>query len=372
MHTPKRSVIGFFVAALLLAACSTPAAQGTPAATAVPTEPPPAEVSPVAQPTVSGTETPSAPMSHVPLEDALGNLEPQDVFQNFYDITQIPRPSGHMDQIRDFLVKFGQGLEMETILDEAGNVLIRKPAAAGMENRQGVVLQAHMDMVPQAADGKAYDPTTDPIQAMVSGDTIVADGTTLGADHGIGMAMIMAILQSKTLQSGPLEALFTADEESTMSGTHGLKGDLLEGKFLINLDSEEEGVFTIGSAGGETAVAQSPYIQAPTPADTVSYQVQVRGLVGGHSGIDINLGRGHATKLLVRLLKGAFEPYGLRLARITGGTAANAIPRDASALVFLPDTQAEAFSVVCQANQPAKGSLCQVIHPPLCQVIHPG
>jgi dipeptidase D len=354
-----------FGLALLSAACSAPATQGIPASTAKATEVLAAEATEATAPVVSATDAPSSPALNIPLKDALGSLEPEDVFQNFYDITQIPRPSGHMDQIRAFLVKFGQGLGLETTVDEAGNVLIRKPAAAGMENRQGVVLQAHMDMVPQAADGKAYDPTTDPIQAMVRGDTIVADGTTLGADNGIGIAMIMAILQSKTLQSGSLEALFTVDEESTMSGTQGLKGDLLEGKFLINLDSEEEGVFTIGSAGGETAIAQSPYIQAPTPADTVSYQVQVRGLVGGHSGIDINLGRGHATKLLVRLLKGAVEPYGLRLARITGGTAANAIPRDASALISLPDTQAEAFSAYVRAYEATIQSELAAVEPPV-------
>ena len=171
-------------------------------------------------------------------------------------------------------------------------MIIRKPAAAGMENRQGVVLQAHMDMVPQKADGKEFDFNTDPIQAFVNGDYIVTDGTTLGADNGIGIAMIMAILQSKTLQAGPLEALFTVDEETTMSGANGLKPDTLQGRILINLDSEEEGIFTIGSAGGERVNVKSTYPQVSAPADMLSYVVKVQGLQGGHSGVDINKGAG--------------------------------------------------------------------------------
>jgi dipeptidase D len=280
----------------------------------------------------------------IPLKDALGDLEPQDVFQNFYDITQVPRPSGHMDHIREFLVNFGQGLGLETVVDQAGNVIIRKPAAPGLENRQGVVLQAHMDMVPDKDDDLAFDFTTDPIQAFVSGDYLVTEGTTLGADDGIGMAMIMAVLQSETLQTGPVEGLFTVDEETDMSGAHGLPGDVLQGSILINLDSEWDGVFLIGAAGGGHVSVTSPYPQVPAPADMVSYQIEVQGLKGGHSGVDINLGRGHAIKLLVRLLRSAIEPYELRLASLTGGTAANAIPREASAVVLLPEEQVEAFT----------------------------
>jgi dipeptidase D len=282
-------------------------------------------------------------MINVPLKDALESLEPQDVFQNFYDITQVPRPSGQMDQIREFLVNFGNGLGMETIIDDSGNVIIRKPAAAGLENRQGVVLQAHMDMVPQKEDGKEFDFTTDPIEAFVSGDTIVTEGTTLGADNGIGIAMIMAVLHSDTLQAGPLEALFTVDEETSMSGVNGLKPDALQGRILINMDSEEEGVFTIGAAGGEHAAIHSSYPQVPAPRDMAAYQVKIQGLKGGHSGVDINLGRGHATKILVRLLKEAAVPYGLRLASLSGGTVSNAIPRDAAALVYIADAQVDSF-----------------------------
>jgi dipeptidase D len=286
--------------------------------------------------------------ANIPLKDAFADLEPQGVFQNFYDITQVPRPSGHTDQIREFLVDFGQELGLETLVDEAGNVIVRKPAAPGLENRQSVVLQAHMDMVPDKDDDLAFDFTTDPIQAFVNGEYVVTEGTTLGADDGIGMAMIMAVLQSETLQAGPLEGLFTVDEETDMSGANGLPGDLLQGSILINLDSEWDGVFLIGAAGGGHVDITSSYPQVSAPADRISYQVKVQGLKGGHSGVDIHLGRGHAIKLLVRLLKGAVEPYELRLASLTGGTAANAIPREATAVVLLPDKQVEAFTEYVQ------------------------
>ncbi|MCU0487655.1 MAG: beta-Ala-His dipeptidase [Anaerolineales bacterium] len=280
----------------------------------------------------------------IALQDALPSLSPQAVWQNFYHLTQIPRPSGHMEQIRELLVNFGAELGLETIVDETGNVLIRKPAAAGFENRQRVVLQAHMDMVPQAVDGKEFDFTSEPIQAFVSGDSIVTDGTTLGADNGIGIAMIMAVLQAETLQTGPLEALFTVDEETTMSGVNGLKGDLLQSKILINLDGEKHGEFTIGSAGGERASVRMTYTQEPVPERMPSYVVRVQGLLGGHSGVDINKGRGHATQLLARLLKAAEGPFELRLASLSGGTVSNAIPRAAEALIFLHMDQVEAFT----------------------------
>ena len=294
----------------------------------------------------SVTTEPSVPPSPsgvlIPLQDALPDLAPQTVFQNFYDITQIPRPSGQVDQIREFLVQFGDELGLETSVDEAGNVIIRKPAAAGLENRQGVVLQAHMDMVAQG--GPEYDPTTDPIQAFVDGDYIVTQGTTLGADDGIGLALAMTILQDTSLQAGPIEALFTVDEETTMSGANELKSGILQGSILINLDNEWEGTFVIGSAGGEHLNVNMPYAQTPAPADLVSYLVKIEGLQGGHSGVDIDKGLGHATKLLVRLLKGAEAPYELRLASLAGGTAGNAIPREATALVFLPPDQVDSFT----------------------------
>jgi dipeptidase D len=302
------------------------------------------------------TEAPAAATARIPLVDALDTLEPQDVWQNFYDLTQIPRPSHHEEQVRGFLVQFGQGLGLETVVDDAGNVIIRKPASPGMENRQGVILQAHMDMVPQKTPESDHDFLTDPIDAYVEGEWVMADGTTLGADDGSGVAIAMAILQSDTLALGPIEALFTVNEEDGMDGASGLppEGDLrqpgvLQGDTLINLDSEEVGVFTIGSAGGEYLNVQAPYAEAPLPSDVTAYTMTVSGLQGGHSGVDINLGLGHATKLLVRLLDQVVADQGVRVARLSGGTAANAIPREADALVVVPAAQVDAFLQAVQA-----------------------
>lgn len=366
MNTMKRSFLTLIIIALLLSAC-TPADSDTaapPAEGGLSATPAATSLSPANSQTVVTTQ-PAAMDSPVPLADALESLEPRDVFQNFYGITQVPRPSGQMEQIRQYLVDFGEGLGLETLVDEAGNVLIRKPAAPGFENRAGVVLQAHMDMVPQIADGVAFDFHVDPIPAFVSGDYIVAEGTTLGADNGIGMAMIMAVLQSTTLEAGPLEALFTADEESDMSGANGLRGDLLQGEILINMDSEDEGVFTIGSAGGAHATIQSAYPEVDAPAGTVAYEIKVQGLKGGHSGLHINLGRGHATKLLVRLLKESAGRFGIRLASLTGGTAFNAIPTDATAVVILPEEQVEAFAAYIRDYEATVQSELSAVEPGL-------
>jgi dipeptidase D len=338
------------------AAAATQPPTALPATTVAPTDPPVAATATTAQAAAPATTeaaaqssgAPTATPALIPLQDALPNLQPQEVFQNFYNITQVPRPSGYMDKIRPFLVDFGNSLGLETVVDDAGNVIIRKPGTAGLENAPGIVLQAHMDMVAQKGDDVTFDFETDPIQAYVSGDYLVTQGTTLGADDGIGMAVIMAVLQSKTLKTGPIEGLFTVDEETTMSGANGLKADELKGRTMINLDWETEGSFAIGSAGGEHVTITSTYKQVGVPSGMVSYQVKVDGLKGGHSGVDINEGRGHATKLLVRLLYGAQQPYGIRLASITDGTASNAIPRTATAIVFLPGAQVDAFTSYVQ------------------------
>lgn len=283
------------------------------------------------------------PAEKMPLKDAVAaGMEPQEVWQNFYDLTQIPRPSHHEAQVRDLLVQFGGKLGLETLVDDAGNVLIRKPATPGMENRTGVVLQAHMDMVPQKTPGSSHDFLADPIQAYVEGEWVVAEGTTLGADDGSGMAVAMAVLQSQT-PLGPIEALFTVNEEDGMSGALGLQPGWLQGKILINLDSERIGEFTIGSAGGVNATVTTSYAEVKPPSGVTAYQVHVTWLQGGHSGIDIHLGRGHATKLLVRFLTAASDKVGARLAQIEGGDLANAIPREAGALVTVPDDQVAAF-----------------------------
>jgi dipeptidase D len=280
------------------------------------------------------------------LKDALLSLAPQDVWQNFYDITQVPRPSGHMDQIRTFLVNFGKGLKLDTTVDEAGNVLIRRPASKGMEDHAGVVLQAHMDMVAQKTADKDFDFLADPIQAYVAGDWVHADDTTLGADDGIGIAVIMAMLQRKDLVAPAIEALFTVDEETTMSGMNGLGSDELHGSDYVNIDSEVEGQFTIGSAGGMTVESSLAYqgdTGGPINVATAYYTVTVTGLTGGHSGLDIDKGRGSATKLLVRALWPTGTQYGARLVSLQGGTADNAIPTEANAIVMLPVAQAQGF-----------------------------
>ncbi len=376
-------LVSLILVAILLVSCTAPAAPaiapnatiGNAQVAAISTATTaPTSIPPSVAPTVVSTSTPVSPTTEIPLKDALNTLRPQDVFTNFYNITQVPRPSGYMDQIRAYLVQFGQGLELETIVDDAGNVIIRKPASPGMENREGVVLQAHMDMVAQPADG-SFDFKTEPIHAYVDGDYVVADGTTLGADDGIGMAIIMSVLQSTTLETGPIEGLFTVDEETTMSGANGVKSDELKGRTLINLDWETEGIFTIGSAGGEDVDVNATYKQVSAPTNMVAYQVKVSGLQGGHSGMAINEGLGHATKLLVRLLKESLKPYGLRIASLEGGTAKNAIPTEASALVFLANANVDAFTKQVQdfeatvqaelkATEPNLSVQLQAIQPP--------
>jgi dipeptidase D len=343
------SLVTLFLVTLLLGACIPAPAPQAPSPERQPTTAPVGE-EPSAT-TAAPAETPAATAARVPLKDALGTLEPEDVWQNFYDLTQIPRPSHHEEQVRDFLVQFGQGLGLETIVDEAGNVLIRKPATKGMENRAGVILQAHMDMVPQKTPESTHDFLTDPIEAYVDGDWVAADGTSLGADDGSGIAIAMAVLQSQTLSLGPTEALFTVNEEDGLDGASGLQPGVLQGEILINLDSETEGEFTIGSAGGEYANIKATYAESAVPADVAAYNVTVSGLKGGHSGVDINLGRGHATKLLVRFLSEATGKYGVRVAQIASGTAANAIPRDASALVTVPSAQADDFLAAVEGFQ---------------------
>ncbi len=293
-----------------------------------------------ASPAVTATAVSTATMT--PLKDAIATMEPQAVWQNFYDLTQVPRPSHHEEQVRAFLVQFGEDLGLETLVDDVGNVLIRKPASLGLEDVQGVVLQAHMDMVPQKTPESDHDFLVDPIDAYVAGEFVVADGTTLGADDGIGVAMAMAVLQEQDTPLGPIEALFTVNEEDGMDGALGLEPGTLQGSALINLDSEEEGVFTIGSAGGEYVTIDTPYAQVAAPDATTAYSVTVSGLQGGHSGVDIDKGRGHATKLLVRLLSPAAQQFGVRLASIAGGDASNAITREATALVVVPEDHAVA------------------------------
>lgn len=295
-------------------------------------------------PAATTSPTATLPAGRVPLSEALSSLEPQAVWQNFYDLTQIPRPSHHEEQVSAFLADFGRELGLETIVDDVGNVIIRKPAAQGMDGLTGVVLQAHMDMVPQQTADSTHDFLTDPIEAYVEDGWVKADNTTLGADDGIGVATIMAVLQDPEAVHGPLEALFTVNEEDGFTGVYGLQPNVLQGKILINLDSEAEGVFTIGSAGGVYLDATATYTMETAPADRVGYTVSISGLQGGHSGVDINKNRGNANRLLLRLLWSAQDQFDLRLATITGGDVYNAITREASAIVALPADRVQGFT----------------------------
>jgi len=264
------------------------------------------------------------------------NLQPQAVWKNFHSLTQIPRPSGKRKEIADFLVQYGHSLGLETIQDEIGNVIIRKPASAGYEGKPGVILQGHMDMVPQKNSDKVFDFENDPIQAYVDGEWVTADGTTLGADNGMGVAAAMAILADKTLSHPAIEAFFTVDEETGMYGAEALQPNVLQGRTLLNLDCETEGELYIGCAGGVDDTATFHYEQVVVPEGDVALLVKVSGLHGGHSGCDIHLQRANAIKLLFEFLKEAVSEYEARIACVQGGSLRNAIPREASALITVP------------------------------------
>lgn len=280
------------------------------------------------------------------------SLAPQNVWKHFYSLTQIPRPSGHMEKVTNFLVDFGKGLGLETFVDEVGNVIIRKPATPGMENRKGVILQAHMDMVPQKNNDTVHDFLNDPIETYVDGEWLKAKGTTLGADNGLGVAAIMAVFEANDLKHGPLEALITKDEETGMFGAFGLKPGTVNGEILLNLDSEDEGELYIGCAGGMDVTASLEYKEVAPEASDIAIQVTVKGLRGGHSGLEINEGRANANKLLVRLVREAVATYEARLSCWAGGNMRNAIPREASAVVTIPaENEAELMGLVSYCSE---------------------
>ena len=274
----------------------------------------------------------------------IATLEPVEVWKHFYELTQIPRPSKKEEKATEFIASFGKKLGLETIVDSAGNVIIRKPAVPGMESKTGVILQSHLDMVPQKNNDKVHDFDKDPITAYIDGEWVTADGTTLGADNGMGVAAAMAVLESKTLIHGPIEALFTIDEETGMTGAQELKPDLLKGKILINLDSEDEGELYVGCAGGLDGYFTFTYKEEKVPANSIAYEISLTGLKGGHSGMDIVLGRGNANKIVFRLLKG-IEHLDARLATIVGGSVRNAIPREAFATISIPASKANELEI---------------------------
>ncbi len=264
------------------------------------------------------------------------NLQPQCVWKNFYALTQVPRPSGHLEKIQQFLLDFGKQAGVETFKDPAGNIVFRKPATPGMENRKGIILQAHMDMVPQKTPESKHNFETDPIEPWIDGEWVKAKGTTLGADNGLGVASIMAIMEDKTLKHGPIDALITRDEETGMFGANELPEGELQGDILLNLDSEHWGKFVIGSAGGIDVTATLEYKEVETDAEDAAVAICVKGLRGGHSGLEINEGRANANKLLVQVVREAIEELEARLCSWHGGNMRNAIPFKAEAVLTLP------------------------------------
>jgi len=263
-------------------------------------------------------------------------LEPKALWQNFYSLTQIPRPSHKKDEIGAFLENFGKSLGLETLRDEIGNVLVRKPATPGMEDRKAVILQAHMDMVPQKNSHIPHDFQKDPIDAYIDGEWVTARETTLGADNGIGLAAAMTVMQSKDLIHPAIEMFITVDEETGMFGAFGLQPNFLKGDILMNMDSEDEGELYVGCAGGIDGDITFRYKEVEVEEGDVALKVSLTGLKGGHSGVDINLQRGNANKLMFRFLKDAVADYEVRLASIDGGSLRNAIPREAFAVVTVP------------------------------------
>lgn len=268
------------------------------------------------------------------------NLKPQAVWKYFYDLTQIPRPTRQMEEVTKYIVSVGQSLGLDTKQDEVGNVLITKPASKGMESAPTVILQAHVDMVPQKNSDVQHDFSKDPIDAYIDGDKVRARSTTLGADNGVGAAAILAVLADKDLKHGKIEGFFTINEEEGMDGAFGLKPGFLTGNILLNLDTEEEGELCVGCAGGVDVNATFQYKDVEVPEGDVAYKVSLTGLKGGHSGCDIHLGRANANKLMSRFLKDAVGSCELRLSSIDGGSLRNAIPREAFAVVTIPQEDA--------------------------------
>jgi len=277
------------------------------------------------------------------MSQEIRNLEPKALWNKFADLNAVPRPSKKEERVIAFMKDFGKQLGLETIEDEVGNVIIKKSATKGLENRKTIVMQSHLDMVHQKNAATVFDFDTQGIEMYVDGDWVRAKGTTLGADNGLGVATIMAILESTDIPHPAIEALFTIDEETGMTGAMGLKGGLLQGEILLNLDTEEDDEIDIGCAGGVDVTATRGYHEEEVPENSVGYTITVNGLNGGHSGMDIDKGLGNANKIMNRLLFDGFENFGLQIAEINGGSLRNAIPRESVATVIISEIFDEAF-----------------------------
>ncbi len=305
------------------------------------------------------------------MSTSVRELEPRSLWNHFADLNAVPRPSKKEERVIQFIKDFGKSLGLETLEDETGNVIIRKPASPGMEDRKTVLMQSHLDMVHQKNADTNFDFSTQGIDMFVDGDWVKAKGTTLGADNGIGVATIMAVLASKDIQHPPIEALFTIDEETGMTGALGLKGGLLNAEIMLNLDTEDDRELTIGCAGGVDVTATGSYETEATPADSKAYRISVKGLTGGHSGMDIHLGRGNANKLMNRILFQAADQFGLRIASVDGGSLRNAIPRESFAVVAVPQAQDAAFQSFVNTEKAVLKSEYATTDPNLDVVLEP-
>ena len=270
------------------------------------------------------------------------DLEPKIVWDNFYGLTRVPRPSKHEEKVQQYLLDWGKARGIEVFRDDTGNIIFRKPATPGYENRRGVIFQGHMDMVPQKTADTVHDFLTDPIETEVIGEWLGAKGTTLGADNGIGVCLGLSVLEDNTLKHGPVEVLVTYDEETGMTGAECLKPGVLQGDILLNLDSETEGELYIGCAGGLDGTADFKYDTVAAPEGWQSWKLTVKGLAGGHSGMDISLYRANANKIVARVVNPLVEKYGVKVADIKGGSLRNAIPYEGEAVVLVKEADVKA------------------------------
>ena len=277
------------------------------------------------------------------MNSEIRQLEPKALWNKFADLNAVPRPSKKEERVIAFMKDFGKNLGLETIEDEVGNVIIKKPATTGMENRTTVVMQSHLDMVHQKNGDTVFDFDKQGIEMFIEDDWVKAKGTTLGADNGLGVATIMAVLESTDIPHPAIEALFTIDEETGMTGAMGLKGGLLSGGILLNLDTEEDDEIGVGCAGGTDVTAIRTYEEEETPEFKIGYKISVKGLQGGHSGMQIHEGLGNANKIMNRVLFDGFENFGLRISEIDGGSLRNAIPRESNAIVAIDTIHEDAF-----------------------------
>ncbi|MCI2227657.1 aminoacyl-histidine dipeptidase [Polaribacter sp. MSW13] len=271
------------------------------------------------------------------------NIEPKIVWNHFADLNAVPRPSKKEERVIQFMVDFGKKLNLKTEVDHVGNVIIKKPASSGMEDRKTIVMQGHLDMVHQKNADTDFDFDTEGIKMFIDGDWVKAKGTTLGADNGLGVAAIMAVLSSNEIAHPAIEALFTIDEETGMTGAMGLKAGVLEGEILLNLDTEEDDEIGMGCAGGVDITATRNYSEEEVPMNSTAFKISVTGLNGGHSGMDIIKGLGNANKIMNRLLFDGFANFGLRVSEINGGSLRNAIPRESFSIVTVDNVSKDAF-----------------------------